>query len=126
MSRLPLFDAVEVRRAIVVVKAMWRMHGDEPLTVMMAQTPETTEWAWRREAQRFMQLMQECTQQQTPFTSDLFFDNQPQSEEWDNMVGEVPGIDDPILSKEIKWGRKFYQTGEVKVTDVVLKKPVLS
>lgn len=113
----------KVKQAVVVVKTIWRMYGSEPLTVQMAATPETRQWAWEREAQRFIDMIGMCTQQQIPFTKARFFKEQVRPGEWDEMVGEIPGIDDPILSKEIKWGTKFYQNGPVRTVEVALKKP---
>lgn len=116
-----------VLQAIVAVKAFWAAVGQLPLGVeLCAGAPEAEADAWRREAERFLQHVGACNRFGRAFNKHDFVKGHPLPDWWQDLAGEIPGIDDPILSKEIKWGQKHYMSGPVRQTEIALSKPVLS
>ena len=120
-------DRMEIARAVVVVKAFWKSAGREPLGVeLCGGNAEAADDAWRREAERWLKHIGLSNRHGRTFSKEDFIREHPLPEWWQELAGDIPGIDDPILSKEIKWGQKHYMSGSVRQTDIPLTRPVLS
>jgi hypothetical protein len=118
---------LEIARAVVVVQAFWRAAGREPLGVEIAgDSIEGERDAWKREGERWLNWIGACRRKGKGFDKHEFIREQPMPAWWDELAGDIPGIDDPILSKEIKWGQKHYMSGAVRQVEVPLTKPVLT
>jgi len=120
------YDLLERKRAVVVVKAFWGSAGRDPLGVELAAgtEPATTE-AWEREADRWLRWIKICKQNSRKFDKNEFVREHPLPDWWCEMAGDIPGLHDPILGKEVRWGRKFYQSGDIRTQDIPLNKPSL-
>lgn len=120
------FSPANLQVALVVVKKMWDQVGNVPLSVQLAEGTTAEQWAWEQEARRLLVWNLECGQQQRQLPLDAFFRGAPRPPVWDEvLVGEVPGMDDPILRREMKERKVFYGSGEQNVT-VKFKRPVTS
>ena len=120
-------DRRTLAQSIVVVKAFWRAVGREPLGIeLIAGNPALENEAWEREAHRWLRYMGLCQRYGRVFNKDDFIREHPLPDWWAELAGDFPGMDDPILSKEIKWAQKFYQNGPVRQTEIPLNKPSLT
>lgn len=120
------FHDLELKRAIVVVQALWDKQGSAPLSVEIAAGSSAVLWAWEQEAARWLQWIGLSNRYQRKLNLHEFLRGQPVPTWWSDLAGEHPGEDDPILSKEFRYKKVFYQNGPVKSEEKVSRGPVLS
>lgn len=120
-------DRKTLAQAVVVVKAFWQAAGREPLAIELVKGNRALEAeAWEREAHRWLRFLGLCQRHGRIFRKEDFIKEHPLPDWWAELAGDFPGADDPILSKEIKWGQKFYQNGPIRQTEIALNKPSLT
>jgi hypothetical protein len=99
--------------AKVVVKAMYRALGYEPVGVQLALTPADAEYVWDREARKYLlEQFRRRHHGQAPLTPREVVRLQDVPVEWDEMAGDRPGDADPILARERKYQQKFFMSPE--------------
>lgn len=121
MSGLDL-SPIQIATAKVIVKGIWSAYGETPLIVQFATSAEQEEQAWGIEARRYLELRARLRHHGLRFNTKHYVSGQYRPQEWDeHFVGEKPGIDDPVLSKELPRHDVFYPTGPVKFVANKLK-----
>jgi hypothetical protein len=99
--------------AKVVVKAMYRALGYEPIGVQLALTPADVEYVWEREAKKYLlEQFRRRHHGQPPLSPREAVKLQDVPVVWDEMAGERPGDADPILARERKHQQKFFMSPE--------------
>ena len=114
-----------LEQALVVVKWVWgQFGGGEPLLVQLAVSSGDRQWAWEKEALRWLDYVGMCNQRQRRADFCRFVRGQERPGFWDeHIVGEHPGTDDPILRKEFRYRKVYYQSGPVREGVQVARAP---
>ena len=97
----PDYSPANVRCALVVVKAMYRALGYDPIGVQLTVTPAAAEHIWEREARRYLLEsyrrrhygLRPLRPADLPYLQDV-------PEEWDALAGERPGEDDRVPTRK--------------------------
>lgn len=95
------YSAANLRCAEVVVRAMWRAVGEEPLGVQLANSPADRAWVWQREARRYLLETYRRRQAGLPALRPADLPKlQDVPQEWDELAGDRPGEDAHVPTKK--------------------------
>jgi len=95
------YSQANIRCAEVLVRAMWRALGEEPLGVQLAVSPADRAWVWQREARRY--LLETYRRRQAglrPLRPADLSKLQDVPQEWDELAGDRPGEDERVATKK--------------------------
>jgi len=87
--------------ARVVVQAMWRTLGEEPLALQLVDSPAARGWVWEREARRY--LVETYRRRQAglrPLQPRDLLRMQDEPQEWAELAGERSGEEEHVGTKK--------------------------
>jgi hypothetical protein len=107
-----MIDYANIRATVVVLKLKCKLSDGEPLPVTLALSQNAKEEQWERLAHSY--LLESARRKHyglKPLAIRDIYRLTAAPAEWDELAGECPGEDDPILGKETQKPLTFFMKG---------------
>lgn len=97
------YSDANVNVAVVVLKAIYRSQGQEPLGVQLCSSREDQQYVWRREAKKYLLEVERRRHFGIrPMTVKEVIHLQDVDPEWEELAGEAPGEDEKLRKEARK------------------------